>query len=154
MFFESSGGVFDLLSVDSTRVGRFPSFKLVGGVVDVLRRARIHCPGVARTCLRVRVRVSSSLMCRAPRRILRTHPFFLSVFVWCCVAFLCESSCCRWVAPFFVVEALPVLIFSSLSLKSSAIVRLVVVLELVVLGLVVLVVLRAIVVLGVVVLRA
>ena len=35
-------------------------------------------------CTVVRVRVSSSLTCRAPRRILRTHPQYPVCHVCCC----------------------------------------------------------------------
>ena len=43
VLFESSGGVFDHLGVDSSRVGRFSSFQLVDGVVEFLHRGRLHC---------------------------------------------------------------------------------------------------------------
>ena len=43
VFFESSGGVFDHLGVDSSRVGRFSFFKFVDGVIEFLHRVLLHC---------------------------------------------------------------------------------------------------------------
>ena len=40
--FDSSGGVFDLLSVHTSRVPCFSSFELIGGVVEFLHREGRH----------------------------------------------------------------------------------------------------------------
>ena len=69
------GTVLEHLGVDTSRVGRFSSFQLVGGVVEFLHREWLHCVLVLFVLVLVFcVRASSSLTCRDPRKILRTHP--------------------------------------------------------------------------------
>ena len=43
MFVESSGGLFDHICVDSSRVCSFASFELVDGVAEFLHHERRHC---------------------------------------------------------------------------------------------------------------
>ena len=71
-FSESSGGAFDHLCVDSSRVCSLASFELVDGVAEFLHRELIHCIWYSSSFPRVRVRASSSLTCRAPVE-LREH---------------------------------------------------------------------------------
>ena len=91
MCVESSGRVFDHLSVDSSRVCRFSSFKLVDGAVEFLHRERLHCVLVLLVLVLVFafVFLSSSLTCRAPRGIPRTHPQYPVCRI--CCAQLCTA---------------------------------------------------------------